>query len=430
MNSARQRRSYTKTLPIANIILKERYRKDLGDISALAQSIKEVGLLHPIVVQPNNVLIAGKRRLEACKQLSWTKIPVTVIDLNDIALGQFHENVYRKDLLPTEIDAIRRVLEPQQRAAAKARQGTRTDKHPGKLPGSAGRVRDKIAAFAGCSGRQVDKIKAIVDAADSDARFEPLREKLDKTRNVDRAYRELKLIQKADRLRAEPPPLPMKGPYRVIVVDAPWSYDLLAALHRDPTPYPTMTLDEIKALPITSMAHQDCVLWLWTTNAHLPDAFDALSAWGFTYRTTLSWAKPRLGIGNWLRGQTEHCLLATRGKPSITLKNQSTLLTAPQGKHSEKPSEFYDLVESLCPAPRYVSLFHGAEARPNWDAHGDRVVPVKDFSSVTPSCLHLHHTRAIPAEFKDLIAQMKTIEWTMDQQGRSPLQLPSLRHTK
>ena len=74
-----------------------RYRKDLGDLRSLADSIGEVGLLHPIVVTPEARLIAGQRRLEACRMLGWDDVPVTVIDLYQVARGEAHENFVRKD---------------------------------------------------------------------------------------------------------------------------------------------------------------------------------------------------------------------------------------------------------------------------------------------------------------------------------------------
>ena len=99
-------------------------------------------------------------------------------------------------------------------------------------------------------------------------------------------------------------------------------------------------------------------------------AYDVLEAWGFTPKTILTWVKPRIGQGAWLRSQTEHCILATRGKPIVELRGHSTALHAPAGAHSEKPAAFYGLVESLCPAPRYVELF-ARKRRRNWDGHGD-----------------------------------------------------------
>jgi ParB family chromosome partitioning protein len=77
---------------IDEIIVGERCRRDLGNVSSLARSIAEIGLLHAIVITPNGELIAGGRRLAACKELDWTELPVRVVDLDEIVLGEFHEN--------------------------------------------------------------------------------------------------------------------------------------------------------------------------------------------------------------------------------------------------------------------------------------------------------------------------------------------------
>src|SRR6266853_5675984 len=104
-----------------------RYRKELGDVRALADSIAEVGLLHPIVVTPEGRLIAGQRRLQACRLLGWQDVPVTIVDLLQAARGEAHENFVRKELLPSEIVALKRAIEPLERREARERQGTRTD---------------------------------------------------------------------------------------------------------------------------------------------------------------------------------------------------------------------------------------------------------------------------------------------------------------
>src|SRR6516225_9239951 len=88
------------------------HRKDMGDIPGLAQEIAEIGLLHPIPIKPDNVLIAGTRRLAAAKFLGWEQVPVTVVDVPNIVRGALSENSFRKPFLPSEIDAIRRVMEP------------------------------------------------------------------------------------------------------------------------------------------------------------------------------------------------------------------------------------------------------------------------------------------------------------------------------
>jgi N6-adenosine-specific RNA methylase IME4 len=101
------------------------------------------------------------------------------------------------------------------------------------------------------------------------------------------------------------------------------------------------------------------------------EAFQALDAWGFQQKTILTWAKDRMGMGDWLRGQTEHCLMAVRGKPIVTLTNQTTLLQGPVRAHSQKPVEFYNFVEKLCPAPRYAELYSRYRHNERWDCHGD-----------------------------------------------------------
>src|SRR5271166_1963273 len=112
-----------EVMAISAITVDARHRRDMGDLAQFASSIEEIGLLHPIVVNRCGVLIAGERRLRACSEvLGWAEVPVTVIDLKQILLGEFAENAERKDFLPSEIEAIRRAMAPAEKAAAKERQ--------------------------------------------------------------------------------------------------------------------------------------------------------------------------------------------------------------------------------------------------------------------------------------------------------------------
>lgn len=359
---------------IGSIVVGIRHRRDMGDVEALAASIREVGLLHPIVVDPQGRLIAGERRLAACKRLGWSDVPVTVVPIAELARGEAAENFHRKDFTPSEAVAIKRALEPVEKEAARERQGTRTDQHSGKLPeGRKGEAREKVAAFTGFGARTLDKAEAIVKAAEAEPeRFGKLAADMDRTGRVDGPYKRLVVAQKAENIRREPPPLPGRGPYRVIVADPPWPYELRKEdpSHRATHPYPQMSIAQICAVDVGSIAHDDCLLWLWTTNHHMREAFEVLDAWGFEHKTILTWAKDRMGTGDWLRGQTEHCLLAVRGKPVVHLTNQTTLLHGPLRANSQKPEEFYAFIEGLCPAPRYAELF-SRTPRPNWDGHGD-----------------------------------------------------------
>jgi N6-adenosine-specific RNA methylase IME4 len=137
-----------------------------------------------------------------------------------------------------------------------------------------------------------------------------------------------------------------------------------------------MSIAQIAALRVGELAHEDCILWLWTTNFHMREAFGLVERWGFQHKTIFTWVKDKFGFGDWLRCQTEHAIFATHGKPTVQLTNESTALFGPVRKHSEKPDEFYALVERLCPAPRYCELF-SRRGRPNWDGHGDEHRPAQ-----------------------------------------------------
>ncbi len=353
------------TLPIGDIRVGTRFRKYLGDIDALAASIAEVGLLHPIVVTPTRELIAGERRIEAVKRLGWTNVPVTVVDLRDVVRGEAAENIVRADFQMSERHAILEALRPIEEQAARERMTL------GKVAtgSSPARTRDRLGAYVGLSGRTVEKLDVVMKAAEADPELAPIVAKMDATGKVDTAYRAITRRRIVARIEAEPEPMPA-GPFRVIVADPPWQYDVRAedATHRGRTPYPTMSTEEIAALPVGALAHDDAVLWLWTTNAHLESAFGIVREWGFAPKTVLTWAKDRMGTGDWLRGQTEHCLMGVRGRAVVNLTNQTTLLRGPLREHSRKPDEFYVMVERLCPGSK-VELF-ARESRPGWQRWG------------------------------------------------------------
>lgn len=178
------------------------------------------------------------------------------------------------------------------------------------------------------------------------------------------------------------------GGYAVILVDPPWPYEQAltskkarggAAKH-----YEVLTVEEIAALPIPEIAAPDCQLWLWTTNTHLPLALDLIKRWGFTYKVTRTWGKTNgFGGGYWLRGQTEHLLLAVRGNARFWKTgphgaaghNISTLLLAPRGEHSVKPPQSYADIERLSAEPsglKRLELFT-RDRRKGWTWFGNEL---------------------------------------------------------
>jgi len=266
--------------------------------------------------------------------------------------------------------AIKRALEPLEKAAAKNRM--LAGRPLEKSSKGAGRALDKVAAVVGKHRTTIAQAEAVVDAAEAEPeRFGKLKEDMDRTGRVNGPHKRLQVAIKAAAIKREPPPLPGNGPYRVIVADPPWPYEKQQEdpSHRGVYPYPAMSIAAICALDVKSIAHDDTILWLWTTNHHMREAFAVLDAWGVQQRQILTWVKDRMVRGDWLRGQTEHALMAVRGEPVVTLTNQTTVLHAPVRAHSQKPEEFYQLVEELCPAPRYCELF-SRQQREQWDGHG------------------------------------------------------------
>jgi hypothetical protein len=167
--------------------------------------------------------------------------------------GDFAENALRKDFLPSEIDAIRRAIEPIERAAARARMsaGGKASENFATLLGKAS---DKIGAFAGVSGRTVEKIAKVVQAAEAEPeKFGSLIHELDRHRGVDRAYRALRRARDEARvLGLQPRP----ARYCTLVVDPPWKYDM-DFLGRGAPQYALLGREEILALPVASWAEND-----------------------------------------------------------------------------------------------------------------------------------------------------------------------------
>ena len=158
--------------------------------------------------------------------------------------------------------------------------------------------------------------------------------------------------------------------YRTIMADPPWDVQQKGALGAV-RHYRLMDLDQIKAMPVAELATEDAHLWLWVTNATLRAGYDVIEAWGFTPRNQLTWIKPRLGLGQYLRNATEHLLLGTRGRAPVNYRSQPTWMFAPLQDHSHKPEEQYAVIERLSPGP-YLELF-ARRRQPGWHAWGDQV---------------------------------------------------------
>lgn len=177
----------------------------------------------------------------------------------------------------------------------------------------------------------------------------------------------------------------MSGKYRAVVVDPPWPYDEgwpgwgLSSEERRALPYPSMTLEEITALPVGKLTEHEGYLFLWTTNRYLEDAYRVARAWTFKPVQVLTWCKPAMGEGpgGMFATTTEFVLIAQRIGPRSHGRQRNTsghrIPTSwfqwKRGTHSQKPEHLQDLVEQVCPGP-YLEMF-ARRHRLGWDVWGN-----------------------------------------------------------
>jgi N6-adenosine-specific RNA methylase IME4 len=167
--------------------------------------------------------------------------------------------------------------------------------------------------------------------------------------------------------------------YGLIYADPPWTFATYSRKGKGRSAeahYDCMTLDDVKAVPVSDWAAQDAILLMWATDPLLDKAMDVIRAWGFTYKTVgFYWVKQNAssagfftGMGFWTRANPEPCLLATRGRPKRKSADVRKLVVAPRREHSRKPDEIYGHIERLAGGP-YLEMF-ARSSRPNWDAWG------------------------------------------------------------
>ena len=171
--------------------------------------------------------------------------------------------------------------------------------------------------------------------------------------------------------------------FGIVYADPPYSYRVWNKKDAGRTAeshYPTMDVEKICALPVADIAAEDSVLFLWATFPNLPQAFEIIKAWQYTYKTVaFTWVKKNrkspgyfVSLGHWTRANAEVCLLATRGHPQRISKSVRQLIVSPVGRHSQKPDEARTrIVELLGDLPR-VELF-AREKVEGWSAWGNEV---------------------------------------------------------
>lgn len=172
--------------------------------------------------------------------------------------------------------------------------------------------------------------------------------------------------------------------FGTVYADPPWRFTnrtgKMAPEHKRLRRYPTMAFDEIAELPVARIAQKNSHLYLWVPNALIAEGLEVMKRWGFTYKSNVVWYKTRKdggpdrrGVGFYFRNVTELCLFGVRGhlrtdKPG---RRQPNIIVSQKERHSKKPGEIYDIIESCSYGP-YIELF-ARNVRPGWTCWGNEV---------------------------------------------------------
>ena len=360
----------------------------------LRDDIREHGLRQPITICDGMVL-DGRNRYRACVELGIA--PKTVVYEGDPWACAWSLNGQRRDLVAEQRYLIWKFCHEnseafqaeKQRIAeeANAKRSKATKAQPREADGTMAAKPVSVQtvhrpAAQAPRPERVEKAKASKTNAGAVARGDALAERrpdlAEKVRKGEvkpaEAYRQMKRDTVAATVEALP-----ADKHRVIYADPPWQYSdqrvgvmesTAAADH-----YPTMSVAELSALDVRSIAADDCVLFCWATFPLLPDALEVVRAWGFKYKTAFVWAKGRPNFGHYHDASAELLLVCTRGSatPEADVR-EAQIQNFARGKHSAKPEQFRALIDRLYPHGARIELFRRGAAPDGWKVWGNESV--------------------------------------------------------
>ena len=326
------------------------------------------------------ILIDGHNRYEIAQKhgLEFDTVELDIMFKEDVKVWIINNQFGRRNINNYQRSVLALKLEDVYREKAKANQirkpinsvlqnsaeqiDTRSE-----LAKTAKVSRDTISRVKKIEAKATPEIKALLNSGEM---------------HINKAFSEIKKQERKDEIEKQKEDIRQGkiempiGTFETIVIDPPWSY----GREYDPdgsrvaNPYPEMAQEQLKELKIP--ASDDCVIWLWTTQAFIWDAHNLLKHWGFTYKAILTWDKENIGMGAWLRMQTEFCLLGIKGKPLWGITNMRDIIREPRREHSRKPETFYELIDNNF-VGRKLDYF-SRNTRNGWDVMGNDINKFND----------------------------------------------------
>ena len=352
------------------------------ELLQLEANIKRDGCRDPLVLW-NGVLVDGHNRYDICTR---NDLPFQTIErafenrsevIEWIITNQFGRrnlNNYVRGTLAIRLrsEIVERAKENQKTSSG--------GKNPQLIQksGKAVNTDKELAKIAGVSHDTISKVSKIEEKGSEEVKKALAKGEI----SINEAYKKIK-AEETRQARVNTIVEISKGNssldqiaefYPVVYVDPPWRYEHSETESRAiENQYPTMSLDEIKALKVSEITTKDCVMFMWATSPKLAESMEVLTAWGFNYRTCAVWDKQKIGMGYYFRQQHELLLVAVRGKPPIPKPENrpSSVLSYPRGKHSEKPQEVYEIIEAMYPEMPKLEMFCRSP-RKGWGVWGNQ----------------------------------------------------------
>lgn len=378
-----------------------------AEFSALVDDIKKHGVREPIWLYEGKIL-DGRNRYKAAQEAG-VSVSTQTFDGTPI---EAIERVW-------SLNRTRRHMNPSQAAIADARRNELTDVYAAVRAAAKERQKEAGETYGRGQGKLVEQIPQPIDGGECNEIFpefieeaKPPAKPAPKTRDTraKAAGTNAKYIDMADKVLKEHPemaadiesgkktlsqagreirrqeladktPPPPSGKYRVIYADPPWKYNDAMAISKDglgesygpaEAHYPPMTISELCALPVRDIAEENAVLFLWTTSPLLEDTFQIIKAWGFKYKSSFIWDKIKHNMGHYNSVRHEFLLVCTKGSctPDVKRLFDSVQSIERSAKHSQKPAEFREIIDTIYPNGSRIELF-ARESADGWKTWGN-----------------------------------------------------------
>jgi len=381
------------------------------DYLNLLEDIRRNGILQPIDITYNNVILDGHHRVKAAKELGIKEVEVRIPELLyvdedefliSVAMNRRHLTEGQKAVLANEYRKILSEKAKKERAEIAVIQReinrgnilseTVTDKlnerhevdtrkeASDKFKVSEWKVRtvqqiEKVAPDVyeklHTGELQIHEAKVIAQLPE-DKRETVLEKKLETKKDIRSIVREINNAEKNQNVK----PIP-DGKFSIIYADPPWEYEYSVSTPRDiENHYPTLELEKIKVIKIP--ADDNAMLFLWAPAPKVEEGLEVMKAWGFSYRTNMVWLKDKIGTGYYARGKHELLLIGIKGDgigTPLPENRPESVIFAERTEHSKKPDIFYEIIEKMYPKHSKIELF-ARNKREGWEAWGNEIQDV------------------------------------------------------